>query len=80
MAYEDSTLLASARKEQDEYMKEKNANGLSQAKDIVKMARETNAKFGGTFSNGVGSNTYTQTFLILNTSQQFITSTDIYYV
>lgn len=59
--YEDSTLLASARKEQDEYMKEKNANGLSQAKDIVKMAKETNAKFGGTFSNGVGSNTWAGT-------------------
>merc|ERR1711865_82311 len=59
--YEESTLLASARKEQDEYIKEQNADGLKQAKDIVKMATVTNSKFGGSFSNGVGSNTWAGT-------------------
>lgn len=54
-------LLASARKEQDEYVKEKNANGLKQAQDIVRLAKETNAKFGGSFNNGVGSNTWAGT-------------------
>ena len=95
---EDSSVLASARKEQDEYIKEQNAAALqqvqsesalhariharmnthtavtgfanahpysrlahSQAKGIVSMAKETNAKFGGTFSNGVGSNTWAGT-------------------
>ena len=59
--YEDSTFLASARKEQDEYVKEQHADSLRQAKDIVSMAKETNSKFGGTFSNGVGSNTWAGT-------------------
>ena len=54
-------VLASARKEQDEYMKEKQAAALQQAKDIVSMAKETNTKFGGTFSDGVGSNTWAGT-------------------
>jgi len=59
--YEESSILASARKEQDEYMKEQHAAGVKQAKDIVKMATETNSKFGGSFSNGVGSNTWAGT-------------------
>ena len=57
----EESLLASARKEQDEYIKEKDASGLKQAKGIVRMAAETNAKFGGSFSNGVGSNTWAGT-------------------
>jgi hypothetical protein len=57
----DSSVLASARKEQDEYMKGKQAAALQQAKDIVSMAKETNTKFGGTFSDGVGSNTWAGT-------------------
>ena len=57
----DSSVLASARQEQDEYMKGKQAAALQQAKDIVSMAKETNTKFGGTFSDGVGSNTWAGT-------------------
>ena len=99
---EDSSVLASARKEQDEYIKEQNAAALqqvqaapathpptnphthpqlqlgsqmrahahvrahSQAKGIVSMAKETNAKFGGTFSDGVGSNTWAGTPVCLH--------------
>ena len=57
----DQSVLDSARKEQDEYIKEKDADGLREAKDVVRMAKETNAKFGGSFSNGVGSNTWAGT-------------------
>ena len=58
---EDDALLASAKKEQDKYIQAKEASGLAQAKGIVQMAKETNSKFGGTFSNGVGSNTWAGT-------------------
>lgn len=59
--YEDDALLASAKKEQNKYIQAKEASGLAQAKGIVQMAKETNAKFGGTFRNGVGSNTWAGT-------------------
>jgi len=58
---ENDAMLASARKEQDEYMKDNDAEALAQAKDTVQMARETNAKFGGIFHNGIGSNTWAGT-------------------
>lgn len=58
---ENDAMLASARKEQDEYMKENDAEALAQAKDTVQMAREINAKFGGSFHNGIGSNTWAGT-------------------
>lgn len=58
---ENDAMLASARKEQDEYMKDNDAEALAQAKDTVQMARETNAKFGGSFHNGIGSNTWAGT-------------------
>jgi hypothetical protein len=58
---ENAAILASAKEEQDAYVKAQDAEALAQAKDTVRMAAETNAKFGGTFSHGVGSNTWAGT-------------------